>query len=383
MKRLRKVMMLITTVLTLIACAVPSFAASGTTKNKAGGYEVPAAITIHVGESKRVEVKEPAGKYTNCYFQYNSRYVKTSGFCSGTMTSNKKAGITFTGTAPGKFTAYATVNTYTKSGSKYKAGSTYRLTYEVNVLAKEVPLKSISLNKTSATINQGKTVTLSVSYAPSNTTVKKSPVWSSSNSNVAVVKNGTVTGKKAGTATITATVGNKKASCKITVKAASTSSSQTQVSQTGKYRNVSDAYTALNSFRTSRNNQWYWNSNNTSKVTVTGLKALKRDALLEKIARTRAEEQWRQCYINGRKTHDRTDGRSCWTAYPSNARACGECLGWGQTSGSQIISAWSEMNDKYAGQGHRRLMLDKKATRVGIACYEKNGRTCWAMCLGY
>lgn len=45
--------------------------------------------------------------------------------------------------------------------------------------------------------------------------------WSSSNSSVAYVdKNGKVTGKKAGTATITASAGDKKATCKVTVKSA-------------------------------------------------------------------------------------------------------------------------------------------------------------------
>lgn len=75
----------------------------------------------------------------------------------------------------------------------------------------------IKLNKTSATLymNGTKTVKLKATVTGS----KDKVTWSSSDKTVAVVSSsGKVTAKKAGTATITAKVNNKKASCKIMVK---------------------------------------------------------------------------------------------------------------------------------------------------------------------
>ena len=89
---------------------------------------------------------------------------------------------------------------------------------------------------------------------------------------------------------------------------------------------------------------------------------------------------------NGKITHDRPDGRSWWTAYPSNLSFKAENLAWGQKTCEAAITnpitGWAETNVKYDGQGHRRNMLTSIATRVGIACYVKDGKTCWAMCLG-
>ena len=252
----------------------------------------------------------------------------------------------------------------------------------------KAPLKSISLNKSSASVTAGKTVSLSVTYNPSNTTDSKSVTWSSSNTSVATVSGGKVTAKKAGTATITAKVGSKTATCKVTVKAASSGSGTTTGSKVdnGSYKSVSDAYTILNTFRTTKSNQWYWNAGNTAKVTTYGLKSLTRDTTLENVAKTRAKEAWTMYYEKGRATHTRPNGSDCFTAYPASIKYKGENLAWGQTSSSSVILdatwGWAETNAKYAGQGHRRNMLDSKFTRVGIACYVKDGKTCWAMCLG-
>lgn len=78
------------------------------------------------------------------------------------------------------------------------------------VLAKT---KKVKLSKTKATVYVGKTVTLKLKNN------KKKVKWSTSNKKVATVtKKGKVKGKKAGKATITATVGKKKYKCKVIVK---------------------------------------------------------------------------------------------------------------------------------------------------------------------
>lgn len=82
----------------------------------------------------------------------------------------------------------------------------------------------ISLNKTSATIKVGGTVSLTASCKPVNASVEYT--WKSSNTSVATVSQGKVKGKKKGTATITVTdkKSGKTATCKVTVKADATSS---------------------------------------------------------------------------------------------------------------------------------------------------------------
>lgn len=73
---------------------------------------------------------------------------------------------------------------------------------------------TIKLNRTSVTMQTGKTLTLKATRKGTS----KSVTWSSSKKSVATVsKSGKVTAKKAGTAVITAKAGSVKAKCKIKV----------------------------------------------------------------------------------------------------------------------------------------------------------------------
>ena len=186
-------------------------------------------------------------------------------------------------------------------------------------------------------------------------------------------QSGYVTAISEGSAVITASIGGKSASCSVTV---------TGFTDNGSYKDASDAYSAINSFRTGTENQWYWNEDNTTKTETPGLAGLSVDASLEDTAKLRAKEAWIQYYVNGVATHNRPDGSNCFTAYPSGLSAMGENLAWGYGSGSSVVSGWAETSENYAGQGHRRNMLSSNFTKVGIACYAKDGKTCWAMCLG-
>ena len=85
--------------------------------------------------------------------------------------------------------------------------------------AATIAVSSVSLNKTTLSLNVKETDQLTAAVLPNNAT-NKDVSWSSSNTSVATVSaTGLVTAKQAGSATITATTedGNKKATCAVTV----------------------------------------------------------------------------------------------------------------------------------------------------------------------
>ena len=80
-----------------------------------------------------------------------------------------------------------------------------------------IPVSSVTLNRTSATLKKGETLTLTATVSPADAT-DKTVTWSTSDRSVATVDNGVVTAVKGGTAIITATAGNKSATCTIVVE---------------------------------------------------------------------------------------------------------------------------------------------------------------------
>ena len=113
---------------------------------------------------------------------------------------------------------YIKIADFTIKGYKGTAAETYAKDNGFKFVALDVSEPtSVSLNKTSLTLDVGKSYTLTKTVSPSNAVT--SYTWSSSNTSVATVdKNGKVTAKKAGTATITVKTSNgKTATCKVTV----------------------------------------------------------------------------------------------------------------------------------------------------------------------
>ena len=123
----------------------------------------------------------------------------------------------------GKVTILSSGNTVIKAividGENYFYNikeASYTLT--VNKKTINIPITSISLNKTSGTKYIGETENLVASYNPSNTTDNKSITWTTSNKKVATINNGVVKAVGVGNAVITAKVMNKTATYNITVK---------------------------------------------------------------------------------------------------------------------------------------------------------------------
>ena len=124
------------------------------------------------------------------------------------------------------------------------------------------------------------------------------------------------------------------------------------------------------------NDAWYWNSSDTEKVYLSDLVPLEYDYALERAAMQRAAEL--AVYYD----HYRPDGTICYTAYPDGFMAMGENIAIGQTSVTEVFTAWAEANEPYSGQGHRRNMLESNFTAVGIGCFSYNGILCWVQEFG-
>ena len=118
----------------------------------------------------------------------------------------------------GKITAVkageATITVTTSDGNK-------TATCKVTVKVKEIPVESVSLDKTELSLTEEQTETLTATVYPDNAT-NTEVTWTSSDPSIATVdKDGKITALKAGEATITVTTmtGNKSAVCKVVVNA--------------------------------------------------------------------------------------------------------------------------------------------------------------------
>ena len=113
---------------------------------------------------------------------------------------------------------YIKIADFTIKGYKGTAAEEYAKENGFKFIALDVSEPtSVSLNKTSLTLDVGKSYTLTKTVSPSNAVTSYN--WSSSNTSVATVdKNGKVIAKASGTATITVKTSNgKTATCKVTV----------------------------------------------------------------------------------------------------------------------------------------------------------------------
>jgi len=133
---------------------------------------------------------------------------------------------------------------------------------------------------------------------------------------------------------------------------------------------------AINQFRTG-SEAWYWNSDNTTKTTLTSLNELEYSYDLEQIAMKRAVE------IAIHFDHTRPNGESCWSCKAENGVSSNaENIAIGQRDANAVFVSWREDNEDYSGQGHRRNMLGSY-NAVGIGHVYYNYRHYWVQEFGY
>ncbi len=137
--------------------------------------------------------------------------------CEWTSSDETIATVDANGLVTTKKAGKVTITVTTKDGSELSAKC------EITVISSKVEVTGITLDKTSAEAEEGKTVQLVATVTPDNATVKDCE-WTSSDETVATVDvNGLVTAKQAGTAVITVTSKDNSeisAECTITVTSA-------------------------------------------------------------------------------------------------------------------------------------------------------------------
>jgi uncharacterized protein YjdB len=175
------------------ACAVT---VSASAVDVSGVSLAPASLFLLIGQTETLAAAIEPVNATNQNISWTSDKPSVAAVDNGIVTA----------IAAG--TAYITVSTD-------DGGFTATCTVTVSAL---VPVTSVTLNKTSASISVGGSEILTATVSPPNAT-NKAVTWRSSNPGVALVENGTVTGVATGSATITVTTteGGKTAECTVTV----------------------------------------------------------------------------------------------------------------------------------------------------------------------
>ena len=176
-----------------------------------------------------LQIVEPASDYKNIYWEYNTTFDKLKAadgaivkipFADFEAKTDSWAAQPAEGQQCGD-NSIVECNIYV--GGSDSTGTFYvddiKVYSEGDSDLTPVDVTDVSLNKSTLSVEAGKTATLTATVLPANATFK-TVKWESSDSTVATVSNGTVRGVKAGETTITCTSTSnpaKKATCTVTV----------------------------------------------------------------------------------------------------------------------------------------------------------------------
>lgn len=242
-----------------------------------------------------------------------------------------------------------------KATDKYNNEETRELTFEIVE-------PTIELNKKSDSIYVKENVVLKATIVGKDTKAK----FSSSDTGVATVdSNGKVTGKKAGTATITAEANGVKATCKVTVKKVPSGSSTEKKTVTNPNTGKQETVTIVKPKPSGGNSGSSGGSSSASSTPVAvqsmmnrfnqaraenGVPALRWDSSLQSAAMTRAKE------VTQKFAHVRPDGTNALDMPGVKA----EILVMGAYSESQAFNSWMNSTP------HRNCILNDESGGVYI-----------------
>ncbi|MBO4340872.1 MAG: leucine-rich repeat protein [Bacteroidales bacterium] len=140
----------------------------------------------------------------------------------------------------------------------------------IKVKPAAIPVTGITLNKTSLTLKEGQSETLTATVSPSNAT-NKTVSWSSNKTSVAQVdQSGKVTAVGVGTASITAMAGNISATCNVTVQQNTVAVTSVTLNKTSLNLKVGESETLTATVKpdNATDKTVIWASTNTAAATV-------------------------------------------------------------------------------------------------------------------
>ena len=174
--------------------------------------------------------------------------------------NNTAVAIVESGTVAALSAGNATITVTTEDGN-------YTARCEV-VVTDPIPVTGVTLSQTELSLVKGATETLTATVLPTDATNQKVR-WSSNNTAVATVENGTVTAVSAGNATITVTTedGNHTATCEVTVTVPVTGVTLSET-ELPLVKGATATLTAAVAPSDATNQKVRWSSNNTSVATV-------------------------------------------------------------------------------------------------------------------
>ena len=151
------------------------------------------SLTLIEGESSTLTATVNPSDATDQTVSWSSSNTAVATVAGGKVTAVKEGAATITASCGGKSATCA-----------------------VTVEKKVIPVTSVTLNKSAVTLKQNETVQLTATVSPADAT-DKTLKWSSSDTGIATVTDGLVKAVKEGAATITVLVGDKNATCTVTV----------------------------------------------------------------------------------------------------------------------------------------------------------------------
>lgn len=211
---------------------------------------------VKIGAKIRLKATVIPNNASNTSVTWSSSDVNIATVNGGEVTGKKLGAVTITAKTHNGKTATARITVISGSSTT-------------------IPATGITVSPTSTSVKVGSTVTISASITPNNAT-ERMITWTSSDNNIATVSSGVVTGKKAGTVTITAkTLSGKTAKATVKVIASPSNSipaTGIKLSAKSATIKVGGTYrlTALVEPSNATNRVVTWSSSNTGVATVVG-----------------------------------------------------------------------------------------------------------------